>query len=45
MKGPKFRQKEETINQGGLQGEHEHIMYSNLADHKGNMIKSNIQTP
>ncbi len=43
--GSKFRQKEEIINQGRLQGEHEHIIYSNLADRKGNMNKSNTQTP
>jgi hypothetical protein len=42
---PKSRQKEKTINQGKLQGEHEQITYSNLVDHKGNMNKSNTQTP
>ncbi len=29
MEGPKFIQKEETTNEGGLQGEHEQIKYSN----------------
>jgi hypothetical protein len=29
MEGPKSTQKEETTNEGGFQGEHEQIKYSN----------------
>jgi len=37
MDGSKSKQKEETTNQGGLQGEQDQIKYSTLPGHKEHM--------